>query len=71
MDVEAEDVSLRMAYVEDGPADGPLVLLLHGEPAWSFLYRHMIGPLAAAGRRRAHAVPAPQSASWFGHKACL
>ena len=50
-DVEADGVSLRMAYVEDGPADGPVVLLLHGEPTWSFLYRHMIGPLAAAGCR--------------------
>ena len=51
VDVEAEGVSLRMAYVEDGPADGPVVLLLHGEPSWSFLYRHMIGPLAASGCR--------------------
>ena len=43
--------SLRMAYVADGPADGPVVLLLHGEPTWSFLYRSMLGPLAAAGFR--------------------
>jgi haloalkane dehalogenase len=50
-DVEADGVALRMAYVEDGPADGPVVLLLHGEPTWSFLYRHMIGPLAASGCR--------------------
>ena len=28
---------LRMAYVEAGPADGEPVLLLHGEPTWSFL----------------------------------
>ncbi|MFN2517965.1 MAG: haloalkane dehalogenase [Jatrophihabitantaceae bacterium] len=42
---------LRMAWVEDGPADGEPVLLLHGEPSWSFLYRHMIPPLAAAGHR--------------------
>jgi len=39
---------LRMAYVEQG-AGGPL-LLLHGEPTWSYLYRHMIPPLAAIGR---------------------
>jgi haloalkane dehalogenase len=43
--------TLRMAWVEDGPADGEPVLLLHGEPSWSFLYRHMIPPLAGAGHR--------------------
>ena len=42
---------LRMHYVEEGPAEGPLVLLLHGEPSWSFLYRKMIPPLADAGYR--------------------
>lgn len=42
---------LRMAYVEDGPADGPVALLLHGEPSWSFLYRKVIPVLAAAGIR--------------------
>jgi haloalkane dehalogenase len=43
--------TLRMAYVADGPADGPPVLLLHGEPSWSFLYRTVMPPLAAAGLR--------------------
>jgi haloalkane dehalogenase len=43
--------TLRMAWVEDGPADGEPVLLLHGEPSWSFLYRKMIPPLAGAGLR--------------------
>ena len=42
---------LRIAHVEAGPADGPVVLLMHGEPTWSYLYRHMIPPLAAAGLR--------------------
>ena len=42
---------LRMAYVEAGPADGPPVLLLHGEPSWSFLYRTMLPVLADAGLR--------------------
>ncbi|HET9138276.1 haloalkane dehalogenase [Actinophytocola sp.] len=42
---------LRMAWVEDGPADGPVVLCLHGEPSWSFLYRTMIPVLVAAGLR--------------------
>jgi haloalkane dehalogenase len=43
--------TLRMAYVEAGPADGPAVLCLHGEPSWSFLYRHVIRVLAAEGLR--------------------
>ncbi|TDE41278.1 alpha/beta fold hydrolase [Nonomuraea mesophila] len=42
---------LRMAYVEAGPADGEPVVLLHGEPTWSFLYRHVMPELAAAGLR--------------------
>ncbi len=42
---------LRMHYVDEGPADGPVVLLLHGEPSWSYLYRFMIPPLADAGLR--------------------
>jgi haloalkane dehalogenase len=43
--------SLRMAWIEAGPADGPVVLLLHGEPSWSYLYRTMLPVLAAAGLR--------------------
>ncbi len=42
---------LRVAYVEAGPADGETVLLMHGEPSWSFLYRKMIPVLADAGLR--------------------
>jgi len=42
---------LRLAYVEAGPPDGPVTLLLHGEPSWSYLYRHMIPLLTAAGHR--------------------
>jgi haloalkane dehalogenase len=42
---------LRMHYVDQGPADAAPVLLLHGEPSWSYLYRKMIPPLAAAGHR--------------------
>ena len=42
---------VRMAYVEAGPADGPVVLLLHGEPSWSFLYRTMLPVLAGRGLR--------------------
>lgn len=43
--------NLRMHYVDEGPATGPIVLLLHGEPSWSYLYRHMIPVLAASGYR--------------------
>ena len=42
---------LRQAYAEDGPANGPVVLLLHGQPSWSYLYRTMIPVLADAGYR--------------------
>lgn len=42
---------LRMHYLDEGPPDAEPVLLLHGEPSWSFLYRHMIAPIAGAGHR--------------------
>jgi haloalkane dehalogenase len=42
---------LRVHYIDEGPRDAPVVLMLHGEPTWSYLYRHMIGPVAAAGFR--------------------
>src|SRR5579864_6398896 len=47
----AEVDGLRLAYVEVGPADGEPVLLLHGEPSWSFLYRKVMAVLADAGLR--------------------
>ncbi|MCO4812307.1 MAG: haloalkane dehalogenase [Gammaproteobacteria bacterium] len=42
---------MRMHYVDEGPREGEVVLLLHGEPSWSYLYRHMIPPLRNAGLR--------------------
>jgi haloalkane dehalogenase len=42
---------LRMHYVDEGPSDGQPVLLLHGEPTWSYLYRKMIPGLVDAGYR--------------------
>lgn len=42
---------LRMHYLDEGPADAPVMLLLHGMPTWSYLYRDMIPPLVAAGYR--------------------
>lgn len=43
--------TLRMSYADAGPADGPVALLLHGEPSWSFLYRHVVRVLVAGGVR--------------------
>ena len=52
VDVRASDTdAVRMHYVDEGPRDGPPVVLLHGEPTWSYLYRTMIPPLVAAGHR--------------------
>ena len=42
---------LRIHHVDEGPRSAPPVLLLHGEPSWSYLYRKMIPPLTAAGLR--------------------
>ncbi|MEQ8860836.1 MAG: haloalkane dehalogenase [Pseudomonadales bacterium] len=41
----------RVHYLDEGPADAAPVLLLHGEPTWSYLYRNMIPVLTAAGHR--------------------
>lgn len=46
-----EGSTLRMHYVDEGPRDGAVVVLLHGEPTWSYLYRTMIPPLVDAGYR--------------------
>ncbi|MGI9289469.1 MAG: haloalkane dehalogenase [Pseudomonadales bacterium] len=43
--------TLRMHYVDEGPTDGPVVLMVHGEPTWSYLYRKMVPLFAAAGFR--------------------
>ena len=42
---------LRLAYEDEGPVDAPVVLMLHGQPDWSYLYRKMIPPITAAGYR--------------------
>ncbi len=46
-----EGGNLRMHYVDEGPRDADVVLLLHGEPTWSFLYRKMIPIIVKAGHR--------------------
>jgi haloalkane dehalogenase len=47
----AEVNGRRMAYVDEGPRGARPVLLLHGNPTWSFLYRDFIEPLTVAGYR--------------------
>src|SRR5688572_8386410 len=47
----AEPDRLRMHYVDEGDPAGPIVLLVHGEPSWAYLYRHMIPVLTDAGCR--------------------
>ena len=42
---------LRIAHIDEGPRDAQPILLMHGEPTWSFLYRKMIPVLVAAGYR--------------------
>jgi haloalkane dehalogenase len=52
LEIQDQDLGpLRVHYVDEGPADGPVVLCLHGEPTWSYLYRKMIPVFAAAGCR--------------------
>jgi haloalkane dehalogenase len=48
---DAGGTSLRLHYVDEGPRAAAPVLLLHGEPSWSFLYRKMIAGLVAKGHR--------------------
>ena len=43
--------TLRIHYLDEGPSDGQVIVLLHGEPSWSFLYRKMIPPLTTASLR--------------------
>lgn len=46
-----EGSQLRVHYVDEGPRDADPIILMHGEPTWSFLYRHMIARLVADGHR--------------------
>jgi haloalkane dehalogenase len=48
---DGEGGRLRVHVLDEGPPDAAPVLLLHGEPSWSFLYRHMVPVLMAAGHR--------------------
>ncbi len=46
-----EPEGIRIHYVDEGPTDANPILLIHGEPSWSYLYRYMIPILAEAGYR--------------------
>lgn len=47
----SEDVDIRIHYVDEGDSGAQPVLMLHGEPSWSFLYRKMVSPFTNAGYR--------------------
>jgi pimeloyl-ACP methyl ester carboxylesterase len=46
-----ESDSLRLHYVDEGPSDAPPLLLVHGNPTWSYLWRHQLRDLPARGHR--------------------
>jgi len=46
-----DGTKLRVHYLDEGPRDAPVVLMMHGEPSWCYLYRKMIAPVVAAGFR--------------------
>ena len=48
---DTEGGRLRMHYLDEGPGDAAPVLLMHGEPSWCYLYRHMITIFTGAGHR--------------------
>ena len=48
---DGEGGELRVHHLDEGPSDAAPVLLMHGEPSWSYLYRHMVPVLAEAGHR--------------------
>lgn len=48
---DADGTRVRIHHIDEGPRDTAPVLLMHGEPSWSFLYRKFVQPLTAAGHR--------------------
>lgn len=48
---DGEGGALRVHHLDEGPRDAKVVLLMHGNPSWSYLYRKMIPPIVAAGYR--------------------
>ncbi|MFP6664575.1 MAG: haloalkane dehalogenase [Deltaproteobacteria bacterium] len=48
---DGEGGRLRIHHIDEGPREAPIVLCMHGQPSWSYLYRHMISALTEAGLR--------------------
>ena len=48
---DTESGQLRVHYLDEGPSEAHPVLCMHGEPSWSYLYRHMIPVFTSAGHR--------------------
>ena len=48
---DTEGGTLRQHYLDEGPKDANPILVMHGEPTWSYLYRHMIPEFTEAGHR--------------------
>jgi len=48
---DTEGGSLRVHYIDEGDPADPIVVLMHGEPSWCYLYRNVVGPLVDAGCR--------------------
>jgi len=48
---QSADVGIRIHYIDEGDSAAQPVLMLHGEPSWSFLYRKMVAPFVQAGYR--------------------
>lgn len=48
---DGDGATLRIHFVDEGPSDADPVLLMHGEPSWSYLYRKMIPIIVDAGYR--------------------
>ena len=46
-----DGTTLRIHHVDEGPRDGPILLAMHGQPVWSYLYSRMIPFLTKAGIR--------------------
>ena len=51
VEVDGKGGKLRVHYVDEGPRDGKVVVFLHGNPTWSYLWRKIIPPTAEAGNR--------------------